>query len=144
MCRTKYHFVIRFLLIWRQLIHSCYLWCIHSHTAVLFRKISDGCLQDDKRPVRRAGYYFTKQVHELVLIFTISTMWSRHHLHTWSFCISVYSLLTPLVNCSLQWMYLLCVSCTVCLCFSMESLAVTTSGQRLFGWKDEIFQRTFL
>ena len=24
---------------------SCYLWCIHSHTTVFFRKTNDGCLQ---------------------------------------------------------------------------------------------------
>ena len=50
---------------------SCYLRCIHSHTTVFFRKTNDGCLQDDKRPVRRVGYCFTKQIHELVPIFTI-------------------------------------------------------------------------
>ena len=68
MYRMKYHHGIRFFLIWRQFIHSCYLWCVHLHTNALFRKIYDGCL----RPVRRAGDCVTKQIYEPVLIFTIS------------------------------------------------------------------------
>ena len=60
-----------FSLIWQKFIHSFYLWCIHSHTTFLIRKINDGRLQDDKRLVRRAGYCFTKQIYEPVLMFTI-------------------------------------------------------------------------